>query len=79
MPLPTEKRKAVKPFIIMVATTMKNPHDGNFCMDGLVFPDRTPHTGILEYKNVYRPVRVVSYDQETGSNWFYIITWILMI
>ena len=42
-------------------------HDGNFCMDGLVFPDRTPHTGILEYKNVYRPVRVVSYDQETGK------------
>ena len=42
-------------------------HDGNFCMDGLVFPNRTPHTGILEYKNVYRPVRVVSYDQETGK------------
>ena len=42
-------------------------HDGNFGMDGLVFPDRTPHTGILEYKNVYRPVRVVSYDQETGK------------
>ena len=42
-------------------------HDGNFCMDGLVFPDRTPHTGILEYKNVYRPVRVVYYDQETGK------------
>ena len=40
-------------------------HDGNFCMDGLVYPDRTPHTGLLEYKNVYRPVRVVSFDQET--------------
>lgn len=38
-------------------------HDGNFCMDGLVYPDRTPHTGLLEYKNVYRPVRVVSFDQ----------------
>ncbi|RGG96115.1 DUF4981 domain-containing protein [Clostridium sp. AF15-6B] len=41
-------------------------HDGNFCMDGLVYPDRTPHTGLLEYKNVYRPVRVVSYDEKTG-------------
>ena len=41
-------------------------HDGNFCMDGLVYPDRTPHTGLLEYKNVYRPVRVVSYESETG-------------
>ncbi len=33
------------------------PHDGNFCMDGLVYPDRTPHTGLLEYKNVQRPIR----------------------
>ena len=33
------------------------PHDGNFCMDGLVYPDRTPHTGIYEWKNVVRPVR----------------------
>jgi len=33
------------------------PHDGNFCMDGLVYPDRTPHTGLLEYKNVIRPAR----------------------
>ena len=41
-------------------------HDGNFCMDGLVYPDRTPHTGLLEYKNVYRPVRVVFYDEKTG-------------
>lgn len=37
-------------------------HDGNFCMDGLVYPDRRAHTGLLEYKNVYRPARVVSYD-----------------
>ena len=42
-------------------------HDGNFCMDGLVYPDRTPHTGLLEYKNVYRPVRIVSYDQANGQ------------
>lgn len=42
-------------------------HDGNFCMDGLVYPDRTAHTGLLEYKNVYRPVRVVSYDKESGE------------
>ncbi|MCI5649964.1 MAG: DUF4981 domain-containing protein [Fusicatenibacter sp.] len=40
------------------------PHDGNFCMDGLVYPDRTPHTGLLEFKNVYRPARVVSFDQD---------------
>ena len=33
-------------------------HDSNFCIDGLVYPDRTPHTGLLEAKNVYRPIRV---------------------
>ena len=38
-------------------------HDGNFCLDGLVYPDRTPHTSLLEYKNVHRPLRA-SYDPE---------------
>ena len=42
-------------------------HDGNFCMDGLVYPDRTVHTGLLEYKNVYRPARVISYNKESGE------------
>lgn len=32
-------------------------HDVNFCMDGLVYPDRTPHTGLKEYKNALRPIR----------------------
>ena len=42
-------------------------HDGDFCMDGLVYPDRTPHTGLLEYQNVYRPARVMSFCQKTGE------------
>lgn len=42
-------------------------HDGNFCIDGLVFPNRTPHTGLLEYQNVYRPARVVSFQQKDGE------------
>ena len=42
-------------------------HDSNFCMDGLVYPDRTVHTGLLEYKNVYRPARVISYNKESGE------------
>ena len=42
------------------------PHDSNFCMDGLVYPDRRPHTGLLELKNVNRPARVVSYDSAGG-------------
>jgi len=33
------------------------PNDKNFCVDGLVTPDRKPHSGLKEYKNVIRPVR----------------------
>ncbi len=40
-------------------------HDSNFCMDGLVYPDRTPHTGLQEFWNVHRPVRAY-YDQDAG-------------
>lgn len=41
-------------------------HDGNFCIDGMVYPDRTPHTSLLEYQNVHRPARIVSYEQDKG-------------
>ena len=42
------------------------PHAGNFCVDGLVYPDRRPHTGLMEYKNVNRPIRIKDLDQKTG-------------
>ena len=32
-------------------------HDGNFCVDGLFFPNRKPHTGAYAMKATYRPVR----------------------
>lgn len=32
-------------------------HDGCFCVDGLFYPDRTPHTGAYNMKVAYRPVR----------------------
>lgn len=38
------------------------PHDYNFCMDGLVYPDRKPHTGLLELKNAARPARITFED-----------------
>ncbi len=41
--------------------------DGNFCMDGLNYPDRRPHTGLKEYKNVIRPLRVAEYDREKNA------------
>ncbi|MFH0516014.1 glycoside hydrolase family 2 TIM barrel-domain containing protein [Streptomyces sp. M41] len=33
-------------------------HDGNFVCDGLVFPDRRPSPGLVEYKKVIEPVRI---------------------
>ncbi|MBQ8372400.1 MAG: glycoside hydrolase family 2 [Clostridia bacterium] len=33
------------------------PNDGNFCVDGLVYPDRRPHVGLLEMKEAYKPFR----------------------
>lgn len=39
-------------------------HDGNFCVDGLVYPDRTPHTGLYEYKNAIRPIRAVLHPKK---------------
>lgn len=38
-------------------------HDGNFCVDGLVYPNRVPHTGLLEYQNINRPIRLIEVDE----------------
>ncbi|WP_206641663.1 glycoside hydrolase family 2 TIM barrel-domain containing protein [Nonomuraea polychroma] len=40
-------------------------HDGNFIADGLVFPDRTPSPGLVEYKAAIAPV-VLSIDDGDG-------------
>ena len=37
-------------------------HDANFVADGLLFPDRTPSPGLLEYKKVIEPVRISGAD-----------------
>ena len=33
-------------------------HDGNFCVDGIFYPDRTPSTGARVVRHCYRPLRV---------------------
>lgn len=43
------------------------PNDGNFCIDGLVYPDRIPHTGLLELKKVIAPVRLEAEDLKKGT------------
>ena len=49
-------------------------HDGNFCVDGLFYPDRTPSTGAYNVKNCYRPVKARLVDagiiELTNRNYF---------
>ncbi|MBQ9070112.1 MAG: DUF4981 domain-containing protein [Clostridia bacterium] len=40
------------------------PHDSNFCVDGLVYPDRRAHTGFYEVKQAQAPVKV---EYENGT------------
>lgn len=42
------------------------PHDGNFCVDGLVSPERKVKPNLLEFKNVWRPVRLQAAEPENG-------------
>lgn len=46
----------------------ENVHSGNFCVDGLVSPDRIPSTGLLEYKNVITPVQIKMRDPKQWAN-----------
>lgn len=43
------------------------PNDGNFCIDGLIYPDRRPHTGLLELKKVIAPVKLEAEDLKKGK------------
>jgi beta-galactosidase/evolved beta-galactosidase subunit alpha len=43
------------------------PNDANFNINGLVFPDRTPSPGLIEYKKVIEPVTVEAVDFEEGE------------
>ncbi len=45
----------------------ERPHDGNFCVDGLNFPDRIPHTGLMELKYAIEPARVEAINLKTGK------------
>lgn len=63
-------------------------HDLNFVCDGLCWPDRTPHSSLLEYKRVIQPVDVSQRDPQTfrvsNKNYFtdlsiYRISWQLLL
>ncbi|MBT2656117.1 DUF4981 domain-containing protein [Bacillus sp. ISL-18] len=43
------------------------PTNGNFCIDGLVFPDKTPSPGLLEYKKVIEPIVTEEVNLQEGK------------
>lgn len=43
------------------------PSDGNFCINGLVAPDRTPHPQLAEVKKVYQPIKIEAVDLQNGQ------------
>jgi evolved beta-galactosidase subunit alpha len=43
-----------------------DPTNGNFCIDGMIMPDRTPSPALLEYKKVIEPVETAAVDLEKG-------------
>jgi len=43
------------------------PHSSNFCSDGLVRPDRSPSSGLLEMKAVYQPIKFTAVDVAAGK------------
>lgn len=43
------------------------PSDGNFCMNGILWPDRTPKPAMEEVKKLYAPVKLVLEDKINGK------------
>lgn len=50
------------------------PTNGNFCIDGMLMPDRTPSPSLLEYKQVIAPVEVLKTEGKNNEillkNWY---------
>jgi beta-galactosidase len=43
------------------------PSDDNFCCNGLISADRTPHPGLAEMKKVYQSIHIKAVDLEKGQ------------
>ncbi|MCF6177687.1 MAG: DUF4981 domain-containing protein [Victivallaceae bacterium] len=58
------------------------PNDKNFCINGLIWPDRTPHPAMYEFKKLAQPVGVEAIDlahgkiKITNKNWFSKLNWL---
>ncbi len=45
----------------------EKPNDGNFCVDGLVSPDREARSGLIEVKKAYQPAVAEDFDEQAGT------------
>lgn len=61
------KFKDGKEYFIYGGFFGEHPNDGNFCVDGLNFPDRIAHTGLKEYKKVIQPIRLEAAELSEGK------------
>jgi beta-galactosidase len=43
------------------------PNDGNFCLDGLVFPDRRPKPALWEHRHIASPVRISASAEDLAA------------
>lgn len=43
-----------------------DPSNKDFCIDGLIMPDRTPSPGLYEYKKVIEPITTTAIDIQKG-------------
>lgn len=57
------KDKNGKPYWCYGGDFGDTPTDFNFCTDGIVWPDRTPHPGLYEFKYLARPVKITMQDE----------------
>jgi len=44
-----------------------DPSNRDFCIDGMLMPDRTPSPGLYEYKKVIDPIHTSALDLKTGK------------
>jgi beta-galactosidase len=58
------------------------PNDANFCINGLMWPDRTPHPALFECKKLAQPVRAEARNLRRGAirihnrGWFRDLRWL---
>jgi beta-galactosidase len=61
-----QRNAAGQPFMAYGGDFGDTPNDLNFCCDGIVGADRTPHPGLWEFKRLAQPIDVTWQDEAAG-------------